>query len=38
MVGGALVYKDYTHLTTVFAESLGPYLRQAIEREIGQAA
>ena len=38
VVGGALVYKDFTHLTTVFAESLGPYLRQAIERAIGQAA
>jgi peptidoglycan/LPS O-acetylase OafA/YrhL len=38
VIGGALVYKDYTHLTTVFAESVGPYLQQAIEREIGQAA
>ena len=38
VIGGALVYKDYTHLTTVFAESVGPYLQRAIEREIGQAA
>ena len=38
VIGGALVYKDYTHLTTVFAESVGPYLQQAIEREIGLAA
>ncbi|MEJ7797122.1 MAG: SGNH hydrolase domain-containing protein [Solirubrobacteraceae bacterium] len=26
VVGGALVYKDVTHLTDVFASSLGPYL------------
>ena len=32
VVGGALVYKDNTHMTTVFAETLGPYLQRAIER------
>ena len=35
VVGGALVYKDNTHITTVFAETLGPYLRRTVEREIG---
>ena len=37
VVGGALVYKDNTHLTTVFAATLGPYLRRAVERAIGQS-
>jgi peptidoglycan/LPS O-acetylase OafA/YrhL len=32
VIGGALVYKDNNHLTTVFSRSLGPYLRLAIER------
>ncbi len=32
VVGGALVYKDRTHLTTVFAETLGPYLLRQVER------
>ena len=32
VVGGALVYKDKTHLTTVFAETLGPYLLRQVER------
>jgi hypothetical protein len=32
VIGGALVYKDNNHLTTVFSKSLGPYLRVAIER------
>jgi hypothetical protein len=32
VVGGALVYKDQTHLTTVFAETLGPYLLRFLER------
>ena len=31
VVGGALVYKDGQHLTDVFATSLGPYLRRAID-------
>ena len=31
VVGGALVYKDEHHLTTVFAQSLGPYLQRAVE-------
>ena len=31
VVGGALVYKDEHHLTTVFATTLGPYLQRAVE-------
>ena len=31
VVGGALVYKDQHHLTTVFAQTLGPYLQRAVE-------
>jgi hypothetical protein len=30
VVGGALVYKDISHLTDVFASSLGPYLLRKI--------
>jgi hypothetical protein len=29
VIGGALVYKDISHMTTVFGTSLGPYLRNA---------
>jgi hypothetical protein len=29
VVGGALVYKDVSHMTTVFGTSLGPYLTSA---------
>jgi hypothetical protein len=29
VIGGALVYKDISHLTRVFATTLGPYLRRA---------
>jgi hypothetical protein len=36
VVGGALVYKDEHHLTTVFAETLGPYLRRAVDTLIGK--
>ena len=32
VVGGALVYKDEHHLTTVFAGTLGPYLQRALEK------
>jgi hypothetical protein len=32
VVGGALVYKDQSHLTSVFATTLGPYLLRAIDR------
>jgi peptidoglycan/LPS O-acetylase OafA/YrhL len=32
VVGGALVYKDEHHLTTVFATTLGPYLQRAVDR------
>ena len=31
VVGGALVYKDEHHLTTVFATTLGPYLQRAVD-------
>ncbi len=34
VVGGALVRKDGTHLTRVFATSLGPYLLRAIGRVV----
>lgn len=34
VVGGALVYKDVHHLTTVFATTLGPYLAQAVRRAL----
>ncbi len=30
VVGGALVYKDISHLTDVFASSLGPYLLRKV--------
>jgi hypothetical protein len=29
VIGGALVYKDISHMTTVFGTSLGPYLQAA---------
>jgi hypothetical protein len=32
VVGGALVYKDEHHLTTVFAQTLAPFLQRAVER------
>src|SRR5215207_4939835 len=32
VVGGALVYKDRHHLTTVFGTTLGPYLQRAVDR------
>jgi peptidoglycan/LPS O-acetylase OafA/YrhL len=32
VVGGALAFKDEDHLTPVFAQTLGPYLRRAIDR------
>jgi SGNH domain (fused to AT3 domains) len=32
VVGGALVHRDVSHLTTVFASTLAPYLRQDLER------
>ncbi|MDQ1726082.1 MAG: hypothetical protein QOK14_127, partial [Frankiaceae bacterium] len=30
VVGGALVYKDISHLTDIFASSLGPYLLRKV--------
>ena len=32
VVGGALVYKDEHHMTTVFARTLWPYLAQRVDR------
>ncbi|HEU4975367.1 MAG TPA: SGNH hydrolase domain-containing protein [Baekduia sp.] len=31
VIGGVLVHKDTTHLTQVFARTLGPYLQRAVE-------
>jgi hypothetical protein len=31
VIGGALVYKDYEHTTTVFATTLGPFLQRALD-------
>jgi hypothetical protein len=31
VIGGALVYKDTTHLTSVFAGTLGPFLLHRID-------
>ena len=35
VVGGALVHKDVSHMTAVFAETLEPYLRREL-RQIGR--
>ncbi|MEO8687691.1 MAG: acyltransferase family protein [Solirubrobacteraceae bacterium] len=32
VVGGALVYKDATHLTQVYSASLAPYLQRSVDR------
>ena len=37
VVGGALVYKDVTHLTDIFASSLGPYLVRKLRALDGRA-
>ena len=37
VVGGALVYKDEHHITTVFTETLGPYLQRAVDRVLVRA-
>ena len=34
VIGGALVFKDPTHLTHVYARTLAPYLRRAIARPV----
>jgi hypothetical protein len=38
VIGGALVHKDQTHLTRVFATSLGPYLLRHIDRALAHMA
>jgi hypothetical protein len=35
VVGGVLVHKDVTHLTPLFAETLGPFLLRAVDRMYG---
>jgi hypothetical protein len=30
VIGGVLVYKDSTHLTGLYARTLGPYLERAV--------
>ena len=34
VIGGALVHKDQTHLTRVFATTLGPYLLRHVDRAL----
>jgi hypothetical protein len=38
VIGGALVHKDETHLTRVFATTLGPYLLRHIDRAFAHMA
>ncbi|HEV2814715.1 MAG TPA: SGNH hydrolase domain-containing protein, partial [Solirubrobacteraceae bacterium] len=38
VIGGALVHKDETHLTRVFATTLGPYLLRHIDRALAHMA
>ncbi len=35
VVGGVLVHKDVTHLTPLFASTLGPFLLRAVDRMYG---
>ncbi len=38
VIGGALVHKDETHLTRVFATTLGPYLLRHVDRALAHMA
>jgi hypothetical protein len=38
VVGGVLVHKDVTHLTPLFASTLGPFVLQSINRMYGAKA
>ena len=38
VIGGALVFRDVTHLTAVFAATLGPFLEQQVDALMGSAA
>ena len=38
IVGGVLVYKDQTHLTPLFASTLGPFLLRSVNRMYGAKA
>ena len=35
VIGGVLVYKDKTHMTPLFAATLGPFLLQRVDRLLG---
>ena len=35
VIGGALVYKDSNHITSVYGATLAPYLGRAVERVLG---
>ena len=37
MIGGVLVYKDTTHLTGLYARTLGPYLARAVRAAVPPA-
>ena len=34
VIGGALTFKDEDHLTPVYAATLGPFLRRAVDRAL----
>jgi hypothetical protein len=38
VIGGALVFRDVTHLTAVFAATLGPFLQRQVDGLMGSAA
>ena len=38
VIGGALVFRDVTHLTAVFAATLGPFLKQRVDALMRSAA
>ena len=35
VVGGVLVHKDKTHITNVFAGTLGPFVLKGVDRLLG---
>ena len=38
VIGGALVFRDQSHMTPTFARTLGPYLDHAIPRTVIRSA
>src|SRR3954466_4170757 len=38
VIGGVLVYKDTTHLTGLYARTLGPYLLRAVDAALRAGA